>query len=239
MRQGQGADPEFRRWQRLVPRPGASETTCRNLKTTARLIDEVLTVHCPRLAGRSVDDQQLVDEFVASFTRLDDVIVHSELGLPPELQTDWIDGFERWQPVAVHTERAALAAVYRRLPRRFLPLYERLILSYRWLDVDLRLLRLLPNPPGLTLEPLIQGIVRDPIFVKVLIPKGYIPFAMASDSYDPICFDTTRPTKHGDCPIVRFGHEPILCDEQISDSEDIKPSFRSLVVGVLGIQSSS
>jgi hypothetical protein len=185
-----------------------------------------------------MDDQQLVEEFVASFTRLDDLIVHPGLILPPELQADCIDGFERWRPVAVHTDRAALTPVYRRVPRHFPPLYERLILSYRWLDVDLRLLRLLANPPGPTFEPLIEGILRDPIFVKVLISKGYIPFAMASgDSYDPICFDTTRPTKHGDCPIVRFGHESILCDEQISDSEVIKPSFRSLVVGVLGIQS--
>ena len=183
-----------------------------------------------------MDDQRLVDEFVASFTRLDDLIVHSKLVVPPELQTDWIDGFERWRPFAVHTDRAALAQVYRRLPSRFPPLYELLILSYRWLEVDLQLLELLPNPPGPTLEPLIEGIFRDPIFVKVLIPKGYIPFAMASDSYDPICFDTTRPTKRGDCPIVRFEHESILCDERIRDFEVIEPSFRSLVLRVLAIQ---
>jgi hypothetical protein len=202
-----------------------------------RLRDEVLAFSCPRSAGRWVDDQQLVDEFVASFTRLDGLIVRSGLVPPPELQTDWIDGIERWRPVAVHTDRAALAPVYRRLSRRFPRLYERLILSYRWLEVDLHLLRLLANPPGPTLEPLIQGIFRDPKFVKVLIPKGYIPFAIASDSYDPICFDMTRPTKHDDCAIVRFEHEPILCDEQIRNSEEIKPSFRSLVLGILGVQS--
>jgi hypothetical protein len=189
------------------------------------------------LIGDVVNDQQLVDEFVACFTRLDDLIVHSRFDIPPEFQTDWIDGFDRWRPLAVQTERAALAAVYRLLPCRFPPLYERLILSYRWLGVDLRLLRLLPNLPGRTLEPLIHEIFRDRILVKILIPRGYIPFAMASDSYDPICFDTTRPTKLGDYPIIRFEHESILCDEQIGYSEDLEPSFRSLVVGILGIQS--
>jgi hypothetical protein len=184
-----------------------------------------------------LDDQQLVDEFVASFTKLDDLIVHAGLVVPTELEAGWIDGFERWRPIAVHTDPTALAAVYKRLSGRFPRLYERLVLSYRWLDVDLRLIRLLANAPGPTLAPLMEGILTDRAFVNVLVPNGYIPFAMASDSYDPICFDLTRTSNQGDCPIVRFEHESILCNEQIGDIDEIKPSFRSLVIEVLAIQS--
>ena len=181
-------------------------------------------------------DQRLIDEFVASFAQLDDLIVPAGFDVPPQMLAGWIDGFERWRPVSIQSDPVTLASMYTRFPNRFPKLYERLILSYRWFDVDLRLLKLLGNPPGATLEPLMNRLLADPVLVKVLLPKGYIPFATACDSYDPICFDSTRPTKHGDYPVVRFEHESILCNEQIGGSKEMMPTFRDAVFDILDIR---
>jgi hypothetical protein len=53
-----------------------------------------------------------------------------------------------WKPVNLETDPGALEPLFAKLPARFPPLYEHLVLSYRWADVDLQRFTLLANPPG-------------------------------------------------------------------------------------------
>jgi hypothetical protein len=90
-------------------------------------------------------------------------------------------------------------------------LFERLVLSYRWAEVDLRSYRLLANPPGRGLEALLEGMSSDRILWKYLLEAGYIRFGMGADiDYDPICFDVNSRKKNRDCRIVKIDHEEIL-----------------------------
>ncbi len=41
-----------------------------------------------------------------------------------------------------------LEGIYSKLAARFPPIFERLVLSYRWAEVDLTDYRLIANPPG-------------------------------------------------------------------------------------------
>lgn len=68
---------------------------------------------------------------------------------------------KRWRPVRVQTDPAAFAPVYAALPAKFPPLYERLLLTYRWADVDLRTLTLMANPPGGDLSAFLQHVSND------------------------------------------------------------------------------
>jgi hypothetical protein len=185
---------------------------------------------------RMAHDEQLLTEFVDSFAKLDDMIVWNLDDAAPELQAGRIGNHDRWRPNRKQTDPEMLIPLYHRLRCRFPPLYERLVLSYRWLNVELELLELFGNPPEEGFNLLADQIFRDPIFVDVLIPQGFIPFGRAAgDNYDPICFDTKRPTIHDDYPIVRFEHESILCNGRIGDVEVIAPSFRSVVDEVIAL----
>jgi hypothetical protein len=182
--------------------------------------------------GSIEDDDRLLARFVEAFEWLDSLTAPQEHPPPDELCTG-IDhsrwGWLQWRPAKVSTGRADLGAIYNRIPRSFPELYERLVLSYRWLEVNLEALVLLANPPGPTLAGLANEILRDRIFVDVLIPNGYVPFARQSDGcYDPLCFDLNS-MKMGDCPIIRFEHEAILCHLRIGASEQVFPSFRELI----------
>ena len=103
------------------------------------------------------------------------------------------------------------------------------------MSVDLEIVRLLGNPPGDSLQPLANLMTSDPVLQTTLGPKGYVRFAMASDCYDPICFDVNR-TAGDDCPIVRLNHESILMHDRIGDVSTIFDSFRDLVLAVLALE---
>ena len=62
-------------------------------------------------------DENLLAEFVNSFAKLDDMFLANAEDAAPELRLGWIDGYERWQPIRVQTDRAALNALYQRLAR--------------------------------------------------------------------------------------------------------------------------
>jgi len=126
--------------------------------------------------------------------------------------------------------REEMRSIYARIQAPFPPLYEQLVLTYRWLEVDLQTVRLLANPPGATLDGLGGEIFRDPILANVLIPRGFVPFGRATDlNYDPVCFDLNGKRSDGDCPIVQFEHEAILCDDRIGERWIRYPSFRELM----------
>jgi hypothetical protein len=133
-------------------------------------------------------DESLLGKFASAFGVLDELIFFPQMTndgvLPKELGSvvgDSLAQIQQWRPAAIQTDADALAAVYTAIVHRFPPLYEHLILSYRWLEVDLQdAVTLLPNPPGGDLSKLLAKITADPIFVKVLFPLGLIPFGRAS-----------------------------------------------------------
>lgn len=138
--------------------------------------------------------------------------------------------------VDVRSDPASLLPLASRLPARLPPLYEALILSYRWpREVDLGILRLLPNPGRSNFDDLTEAILGDPVFVRVLIPGGFIPIGRGThDSYDPVCFDyRSRRRADGNLRVVRLDHEAILCHERIGELTEVAPSFRALMCGVI------
>jgi hypothetical protein len=190
-------------------------------------------------------DDLLLSRFAASFSRYDDDV--ADAGSPAErVDPDTLgvvtchglparSGFA-WRPLACTAPASALVALRAKLPGRLPPLYERLIASYRWREVDLCQLRLLANLPGEdgSLEPLAREIMADPAFVDVLFPRGLVPFGKALESYDPVCFDSTRPTLEGDCVIVRLDHEAVLVDNRVEVGEVVAASFREWVGRCVG-----
>jgi hypothetical protein len=96
-------------------------------------------------------DEDLLERFVASFEKLDEMCAVREIfPIAWELRTQEPDQFgeAQWRPVKTATAPASLDLLYAKLPARFPPLYERLVLSYRWAEVDLGTFRLLPTLRG-------------------------------------------------------------------------------------------
>jgi hypothetical protein len=131
--------------------------------------------------------------------------------------------------------REALSALVPRLPARFPPLYELLVISYRWPETALGPVSLLANPPGPDLSGLAEEIFRDRILSQALLTAGYIQLGRPeTGDYDPICFDTGRQRADRDAPIVRLDRAEILRNGGIQVVEEIAPSFRQLVNEFLG-----
>lgn len=98
------------------------------------------------------DHHELVEKFIASFAVVAETLDADEI-LDPiawRLATGPSDecGHKRWSPIKVQTDAYALEPLYAKLPARFPPLYEQLLLSYRWAEVDLQSFTLLANSPG-------------------------------------------------------------------------------------------
>ena len=134
------------------------------------------------------------------------------------------------------TDPANLAAVYSKLPAKFPPLYERLVLSHRWNEVDFRLFRLLANPRQKDLSGLTNEIFKDPGLVESLIPGGFIQFGKGPDiNYDPVCFEIKSRRKDGDYRVVQIDHEGILSNYKIRIVAELAPSFRELIQKILSM----
>jgi|SRR5690349_7725813 hypothetical protein len=80
----------------------------------------------------------LLDRFVASFESADEMIAYDTDPIAQQLAVGQPDeyGFRRWRPKKVKTDASALDAIYSKLPARFPPLFEQLVLSCRWADVS-------------------------------------------------------------------------------------------------------
>jgi hypothetical protein len=179
-------------------------------------------------------DELLVERFVASFEKLDEMAAFENLD-PIAWQLAIGDrdqyGRKRWRPIKVETEISSLEPIYSRLPARFPRLFERLVLSYRWAEVDLQFYRLLANPPGPGLGGLLQEISKDSTLWKCLLKAGYIQFGKGADvDYDPVCFDISSRTKNADFGIVKIDHEQILCHDRIEIVAEMAPSFEALML---------
>lgn len=185
-----------------------------------------------------MSDQKLLQQFVDSFERLDEMIAPdaAPMELLIEQKMDEWDSWRdelKWQPKYIKTNPEILAPLYSRIAGRFPLLYEQLVLSFRWLEVDLEVIRLLGNPPGSDFTDLTEATFNDPVIAEVLIPAGFIPFARSSINYDPICFDLNTMTSQRDCPIIQFEHEAILSDFKIGKHWQCWTSFRDLMTDVI------
>ena len=180
------------------------------------------------------DTELLLDRFIASFEKLDDMRADKELfPIAWQLAVGDCDefGFKHWRPVPVKADPLMLDPLYAKLPGRFPPLFEHLVLSYRWAEVELWSYRLLANPPGSDLSGLLHQMLKDPGLRDNLLPAGYIQFGKGPDvDYDPVCFDTRSRRRSGDCRIVKLDHEEILCNDRVKIVDELAPSFEQLML---------
>ena len=161
---------------------------------------------------------------LAEYAHIYPIVAELAIGEPDDL------GQTPWRPRRIETDRCWLDALYAKIPARFAPLYERLVLTYRWAEVDLGSYTLLANPPGPDLSRLLGEISKDPALWTLLIPAGYIQFAKGTEyDYDPVCFDINGRKKNGDCRIVKIDHEEILCYSRIKVVKEMASSFDELV----------
>ena len=180
------------------------------------------------------NDKHLLCEFVASFEKLDDLSSCFEMDpIASELSFGDCDeyGLKRWRPISQSIDRSHLAELYKSVPADLPPLYEELVLNYRWAEVDLQSHRLLANPPGADLSRLLMEMLSHRCLWDELVPNGYLQFGKAPDlNYDPVCFDFNRRLRDGDCRIVQIDHEEILCNNRLREVAEIAPSFRQLIL---------
>ena len=180
-----------------------------------------------------MSDADLLDRFVASFAKFGSMSEARELHpIAWELRVGEPDqwGFFEWRPARVTTDSSLLRPVYQKIPAPFAPLYEQLVLSYRWDMVYLDSFTLLPNPPGSDLGGLLAAMTQDAALWANLIPAGYVQFGRGPDmDYDPVCFDMKSRSDSKDYRIVKIDHEQILCYDRVRVVAELAPSFRHLV----------
>jgi hypothetical protein len=181
--------------------------------------------------------RQLLERYIASFSKLDDMEATEEfdpigwqLATGPENQY----GFKKWRPASVSIDASAINILYNEVPVRLPRLFEELVLSYRWAEVDLGLYRLVANPLGADLSGLLSQMQCDPNLWESLLPAGFVQFGKGPDlDYDPVCFDTRSSSSGGDYRVVKIDHEGILCNYRIKIVDELAPSFEQLVLDTI------
>jgi hypothetical protein len=140
------------------------------------------------------------------------------------------NGVISWWPVREATDLFTLDPLYAKLPVRFPPLFERLLLTYRWPELDLRSYRLRGNPHEAGLSGSLDRITKDKFLSSFAFKNGYIPFGKGGDiAYDPVCFDLRARKKNREFEIVKLDPEEILCNERIRVVATLAPSLERLV----------
>ena len=185
-------------------------------------------------SNKGTADDLLIGRFVASFEKLDEMTISDPIA--EQLATGDRDQYrcDRWRPIEVETEPSLLDPIYSTVSSRFPPLFERLVLSYRWAEVDLRSYRLIANPPGAGFTGLLHEMSKDPIIWNCLLEAGYIQFGRGPDvDYDPVCFDISARKKNNDCKIVKIDHEQILCHNRIKKVAELAPTFEQLMLDTI------
>jgi hypothetical protein len=186
------------------------------------------------------DRELLVEQFVASFDKLDDMLAIEDINpIDWELSPGEPDehGWKYWRPAKVRTERSVLDSVYSELTATFPPLLELLVLSCRWAEVDLEIFTLPANPPGPNLDGLLIHMFGG--CSEFLLSHGYVQFAKGPDAnYDPVCLDISSRNQNGDYKMLKFDHEEILCYDRLKIVEELAPSFEDLVKSVIKLADS-
>lgn len=112
-------------------------------------------------------------------------------------------------------------------------LFAQFVLNYRWNSAECEWVAFLPNPSADGLAGLATEVERDQFLFTALRAVGMVQLGRtATGSYDPVCFDTRR-THGGDCPVVRINHETALQFGKVNITEEVAPSFTSLVETIL------
>jgi hypothetical protein len=175
----------------------------------------------------------LLADFVTAWQKLDGFRVNDSLDPIAQqfaVNKDIPSGVISWRPVREAADPAALDPLYAKLPARFPPLFERLLLTYRWPEVDLRSYRLHGNPPGSGLSGFLERITKDKFLSSFALKNGYIPFGKGGDmDYDSVCFALNARKKNCEFEVVKLDHEEILCNERIRVVASLAPSFERLV----------
>lgn len=135
------------------------------------------------------------------------------------------------EPRRTEPQASLMESIYSRLPVKFPPLFECLLLTFRWADVSLDRYTLMANPPGADLEGFFQGISKDPGLWEALIPAGYLRFGKGPDmDYDPVCFDMNSRKKTREMRVVKIDHEEIFCYSRVKVVAELAPSFEALIL---------
>lgn len=176
-------------------------------------------------------DELLLDAFVRGFRATDGCVVMFP-GYPIEpLLTDETDeqGWRRWHPLAVRTGSKALDDLNGQLPGRLPHLFEKLLLNWRWAEVDVGVCTLYANPPGDDLGGWLAQVRAGHDLWNELAARGFVRFGRGPESdYDPVCFDLNR-RRGADCPVVRLDHEAILCRSKVEILAELAPNFRTFI----------
>jgi hypothetical protein len=183
----------------------------------------------------------LLEQFVGCWEKLDRFSVDASLDpLASQFATGEENQFSEklWCPIPQATDRSMLEPLYAKLPARFPPLYEQLVLTYRWADVDLGTYRLLGNPLGPSVLGLLDKMLKDKFLSTCLLKNGFIPFGKGPDiDYDPVCFDLGARKKNREFAIVKLDHEEILCNERIKVVAELAPTFEQLLIATIEVGS--
>lgn len=155
-----------------------------------------------------MDNADLIKAFIDSFAKLNSwMSLSQEEDFPSQLVNAGIDPEDwsrvRWQPGFVSTDHSHLQRLRSEIGRRLPRLYEQLITSYRWLEVDLPKLTLMANPPGDSLDGLWRMMTAVPGH-ETLFDAGFMPFGSASTALNWMCFDLNTTNEFDDCPIVHL-----------------------------------
>jgi hypothetical protein len=128
-----------------------------------------------------------------------------------------------------------IIALESRLPKRFPPSFLSLVTRYSFSAFDAGALSFFSNLGDDSDEELSVTIFRDPFIANMTLKAGYIQFARpVGGSYDPVCFDANRSSKHREYPIVRLDHEEILCSDRTQVSVTLADSFFRYAAGMAG-----
>jgi hypothetical protein len=181
----------------------------------------------------------LLSQYVACFEKLDELSEFPEIypitGVLAVSEPDEY-GTVAWRPRRTDPDPALLEPLYTKLPARFPPLFERLLLTFRWADVDLQTYTLIANPPGPGLEGFFGLISKDRGLWDLLIPSGYLRFAKGPDiDYDPVCFDLNSRRKNHEMRVVKIDHEEILCNYRVKVVAELASSFEDLVLQTIAL----
>ena len=176
----------------------------------------------------------LLSQYVSVFEKFDEMAgnpsIYPIIGTLAVGQTNDY-GDVGWKPIRTEPQTPLMESIYSRLPAKFPPLFERLLLTFRWADVSLGSYTLMANPPGPDLEGYFRVISKDPALWEALIPAGFLRFAKGPDmDYDPVCFDMNSRKKNREMRVVKIDHEEILCNYRIKVVAELAPSFEALVL---------
>src|SRR5205809_3675330 len=94
----------------------------------------------------------------------------------PQLVAQFVECFPKFSGAGIFarpTNPSLLEPIQSRLPASLPPLFEQLLIHYRWSDIYFDNFRFLPNPPGIGFDGFAAELFRDQDLMDVLLPAGF------------------------------------------------------------------